>query len=742
MTQKHKNSYDILDHFALRTPLLSLDFYKRVLNKEALSNNDFQNVLENSLLREGIYLASPELYAQILKWEKGFIKDPKKIERLQYAVLKYATRITTRCTPFGLFATCSAGSFTDETAVQLHHQQDYKRYTRFDTTFLTQLLQVIVKEANLRTQLLFYTNTSLYKINDHYRYIEYSIENKRRSYALEGIMQSDAIDLILKSAAKGASIKELATLLLDDEITLEEATEFIEELIENQLLLSELEITVTGNDYFTNLLDKLEQWPDCGALYNHLIQLQQALLKLDHAIGNDVEVYKKIIERAREFVPELDAKFLFQTDCFSTATENTLSHEIKQQLQKAFVLFNKLTLPTGDGRQEEFKKAFTKRFEDAEVPLHFALDTETGIGYGAKNQDTSSLLEDLALSNGGKKRYERIIWTDVDQVLQEKLLSAIADKDYTIELQEADFKEFPLDYKDLPDTLSAMVELYDQDRLFIKGAGGSSAMNLLGRFSYGDPQLEEHVKNIASIEATINKDKILAEIVHLPEARTGNILQRSHLREYEIPYIGYSSLHQEKQIPVDDIMISVRHGEIHLRSKKLNKEVLPRLGNAHNYSQSKVPMYQFLCEMQSQRERSWIGFQWNTLHLRQAFLPRVIFRNLIFSKARWNIKTADFKKLIVASNVFDEVQKWRASLQIPDVVELVEGDNKLLICLTNTTSLHMLLHTIKNKSQFILEEFLFSDKTLIKDVDGNPYCNQVVVAFYNKEKLDVINNDN
>jgi REP element-mobilizing transposase RayT len=285
-----------------------------------------------------------------------------------------------------------------------------------------------------------------------------------------------------------------------------------------------------------------------------------------------------------------------------------------------------------------------------------------------------------------------------------------------------------------------MIEVYGS-KIFIKDAGGSSAVNLLGRFSYEEGPLNDHVTNIIQIEERINKDKILAEIVHLPEARTGNILQRPHIRNYEIPYLGHSKLERKNQIPINDLMVSVKNNSLILHSKKLGKEILPRLGNAHNYSGSSLPVYQFLCELQSQNKRPWIGFDWNVIHKKQSFLPRVVFGDIIFSKALWNIETAAFKSLFKSKHVLTEVEIWQHSLQLPDHVELVEGDNKLLIYLKSKASVTMLLHTVKSKSSFSLEEFLFENKGVVNDQKGNTYCNQFVVSFYNKEKLERVAND-
>lgn len=734
MTDKTKSSYKLLDNYCLRTPLLPNSLYKNLTKTSTLSNLNFKAILKDTILREAIYIASPELYAQIVKWEQGELKDISKIKKLHYAVLKYLTRICTRSTPFGLFASCSVGSFSGDTSITLNTKSQYKRFTRFDTTFLTQLLQELLKYDAIKKHLLFYPNTSLYKISDHYRYVEYCIENKLRVYTLEGINASEYIAVILKHAKAGKTINTLVKVLVDDEITESDAKSFINDLINNQILVSELEITVTGNDYFENLLKRINQIPEALEVYNQITKLNSELKKLDVKIGNSPKVYKNCNEIAKKLVPNLYTKYLFQTDCFTNTTTNTLDANIKLQLQKAFLVFNKMTLPYANGKLEQFKTSFLKRFEDSEVPLSLALDTETGVGFGIKKDDNHPMLDDLPLQGEPKKRYERIVWTDVDTILQKKLITATKGNQYTITVTDADFKDLPVNLDDLPDTFSSLIEVY-ASKIFISGTGGSSAVNLLGRFSYGNKALYKHVKSITDIEAKINKTKILAEIVHLPQSRTGNILQRPHIRAYEIPYLGNSNLEKECQILIDDIMVSIKNNHIKLQSRCLNKEILPRLGNAHNYSANSLPIYQFLCELQSQKKRSNIGFSWNEILEKHPFLPRVEYQNLIFSKARWLIETKIFKSLFENENLLLKAEKWQEELLLPNYVELVEGDNRLLIHLKNETSLKMLSNTINRKKRFVLEEFLFSDDAVVKDREGQSYCNQVIVSFYNHKKL-------
>ena len=113
---------------------------------------------------------------------------------------------------------------------------------------------------------------------------------------------------------------------------------------------------------------------------------------------------------------------------------------------------------------------------------------------------------------------------------------------------------------------------------------------------------------------------------------------------------------------------------------------------------------------------------------------------MIFSKALWSVEVKVFKKLFEKEDLMLSTKNWRKQNLIPSFVELVEGDNKLLINFNNKTSIKLLLDIVKNRKQFLLEEFLFNDNEIIKDKEGSSYCNQFVVSYYNEAKLkDAVN---
>ncbi|WP_281979529.1 lantibiotic dehydratase family protein [Tenacibaculum mesophilum] len=734
MAQKNKIPYQIFDSYCLRTPLFSLSDYKSLIEREGVLETDFRNLLQNKIFREALFLASPELVVQIQKWENQEILDKKKKESLELTILKYFTRITTRCTPFGLFASCSQGSFSDKTSIQLAAIEDYKRITRFDTTFLAELSLELIKKDEIRKQLLFFPNSSLYRVGGHYRYVEYVIQNKKRAYSIEGIKFSTYLKDVLEAAKEGNTIAALAKVLVSDDIELIEAKGFIEELIEHQILVSELEVTVTGSDYFSNLIKKVSEISENEELKNKLMELSNHLNKIDDSFGNSASRYKKIEELSKQVTPKKGVKYLFQTDTFSKTTQNKLNRKHKSNLYRALRIFNKMTLRSTSGRLEDFKRAYTKRYESEWLPLSLVLDVETGIGYGKKEENNTPFLDKI-VNTPKKKRYKHIVWRDVDSILQEKLFEVLTEGKTTIKLTEQDFESIEERWDDLPDTFSSIIEVFKssgEEKLFIKGTGGSSAINLLGRFGHGSEGLSQHINNIAETEKNIEKDKVIAEIVHLPEARTGNILQRPNFRDYEIPYLGKSNVAKEREIPLSDILVTVKNDEIKLFSKKLNKEVIPRLGNAHNYSNSTLPIYHFLCELQTQNKRASIGFSWNATFLNLPFLPRVVYKDIIFSKTRWNLETDKLGEILKSKDFFKQMVNWKKELQLPNYVELVEGDNRLLIYLENKTAVQMLYNAVKRKKNFVLEEFLFVDDELVKR-EGTSFCNQFVVSFYNNK---------
>ncbi|MCP4218435.1 MAG: hypothetical protein GY765_27615, partial [bacterium] len=204
-------------------------------------------------------------------------------------------------------------------------------------------------------------------------------------------------------------------------------------------------------------------------------------------------------------------------------------------------------------------------------------------------------------------------------------------------------------------------------------------------------------------------------------------------RQHEIPYLAKSAVPPEDQIKLEDLMVSVKNNRVILRSKRFNKEVVPRLTNAHNYSYNALPVYQFLADLQTQGLRSGIGFNWGALANEHQFQPRVTYKNLILYPATWNIKKEDledFAKIKDDDKLVQAVQEWRKKLKMPAFIALADSDNKLFINLDNALCIRTLFSVIKNRGGFQLVEFLFDPKEAVVKSKDDVFTNEFVFAFH------------
>ncbi len=736
--QKDQMPYKAFDSYCLRTPILPFQFFEELTARSSVSDDIFFEKLQNPFIQEALYLASPELYLQLQKWKTAEIKEQKKIKRLRYALLKYLSRMATRCTPFGLFAGCSTGVIAKTTALEPLSWDRYTKTTRWDMHFLALLAVHLVQQPSIKKQLHYYPNSTLYLIGDRYRYVEYYYEEKRRVHSLESVSHSSYLEALLNVANSGASIKTLTAVLTQKDIDRVEAEDFIKELIKNQILVSSIEPTLTGPDYLKQLFSKLKSFKGVEPELKLITKMLKAVKILDKAIGIPLTTYQKAEDLIVPLNLPFERKYLLQTDTFTNLKQNSLSSDLLISIKKGITFLNRISMPQKNHNLEKFKSAFLKRYEHQKIDLLNALDVETGVGYmqNPNSIDATPFLDDLILPYPKEDSNDSSFsWSSLQKLLHQKLTKCLKEGTDLIEITDTDIKDEKVTWSNSPDTLATLVEIIkekEKEYVVMDFAGGSSAANLMARFCYGEEAMLKLAEEITQKEAKLNKEKLVAEIIHLPESRTGNVLRRPYLREYEIPCLGMSDLPLEKQIPLNDLQISIVDNQLKLFSKKHQKEVLPKLTNAHNYSANPLPAYHFLCDLQTQNKHSY-GFGWGSFFDQYSHLPRVLYKNLILSKARWHVQKKTIAHLLGNSDkenlLMNAVGNWRTKGNIPQYVQLMDGDNTLTINFNNSTSVKMLLDTVKNRERFTLEEFLFSNDGFVKNREGH-YSNQLLIAFY------------
>lgn len=725
--------YKAFQNFIFRSPLLPFQSVKDALGGEGA----LFRILSDDKIQEAIFLGSPVLYTEIRKLLANNIKDDSERERIINSAVRYISRMSTRCTPFGLFAGCGLGTFEKKSQISL--KDAGSRKTRLDMQYLYNLYVFITKETELKNKIKYYPNSSIYEVGSNIRYIETLYTGANRRYQISEVEGSTYLREILIKARNGYTIKNLVNFLCElcrHNISIEDGYNYINELIDSQLLIGELCQSITGDDFLERLINLIEKCGEEGFLLYSLKQIRDLLIELDTSPSNHYKIYNDIISIIKSIDVPFEEKYLFQVDSFLLSHQATLNEQIIIDLHNCLLFLSAISRDNNE-TLNQFKHDFFERYEEREIPLLEVLDPDIGLGYPSKSggSNVSPIIDDLYIPNASGEKSSAL--TAFQSFMLGKIVDAKGDKRKEIIFTEKDIDQSLKEEISLPSTIYTLLQIIkydDNDQLIaLNSFNGSSGANLLGRFAHLHPDLERSVREIVNKEKELFPEKILAEIVHLPESRIGNILARPHIRDYELLYMSTSDLNSDKLIYLSDVTLSLKHNKLTLNSKKNKKEIIPRLTTAHNFHNPQLmPVYRFLCDIQAQ-EGGGVFFSWGKLDEMFSFLPRVRFNNIILSPAQWNIKTDDIRTIFSRKSekeILSSIDVWRKGIDLPQEALLADGDNELYVEFGNIYSVKAFYSIIKRRNRFRLKEFLFDKQNALVKSEEQPYLSECIISFY------------
>jgi thiopeptide-type bacteriocin biosynthesis protein len=728
---------DLVDSgfFVLRTPLLplaTLDGWWRDEMDTSETRRRLEDLIQRPEVLEALHLASPDLLARSQTTKHDKEHDPKR-DRIERAVGAYVVRMASRPTPFGLFAGCGTGTITENTSLSVPALDAVLRRSWLDTGVLTALAVRNERDPDARAALRYQPNDSIYAIGGRLRYIETRMTARTRTHHLVAVDLDEALRATLGRARDGARPDDLAEALPGDDITLDEAHEYISALIETGLLVSDLHPAVTGDGPVGEMISVLRRSAATDKTATRLEHAQSVLERLDaDGLGSDLASYTDLEVTLREEVRDLDAGRLVQVDMIKPALGLTLGRPVVAELAGAVRLLHRIT-PSEETSLDRFRVAFEQRYGTREVALTEALDEELGVGFERSEHpaaDESPLLAGLNLRPLAQSERR---WRSRDAALLKLLSQALEEQRQEIVLREADLNALAEPApRPLPDALAVMATLAGttegiargEFRVLIHGVNGPSGAALLGRFCAGNPQLAAAVRRHLHAEEAHRPDVVYAEVVHLPEGRTGNILRRPVLRTTEIAFLGRSGAPTSRQLSVDDLLLSVQAGQLVLRSRRLGRQVLPRLSTAHYTALSSVGIYRFLSALQYQGVAGGLRFDWGPLN-DAPFLPRVTCGRLVLARARWRLAAEELTGLRTVA----DVRRLRHRRRLPRFVAVADGDNELLVDFDRDVSVKIGLRALAGrKVAELIEVYPLPDELCANGPEGL-FTHELIVPF-------------
>jgi len=745
---KVQREYRSSGFVVLRTPLLPIDEFLRwgagfraAESPDQLAQTlaEDRNILRSRLkavfsrpeIREALFLASPDFVDSLPVWLQN--PESKRGQRVERALVRYFSRMVARATSFGLFAGISVGEIGSETQIVLAERERYERHTRLDMNYLARLSASLADDPVFKSSLLYRPNPTLYPAAERFHYFEERIVEGYRSYHLVAVDPANEFTAALNRAREGARFSELTqTLLSTGAPSLAWANEYIEELIDAQVLVGDLGASITGTDPLRQLIAEFKAHPNANNVTAVLNQALSQIKAIDASgLGVPAERYHAVVKTLDELAPFVEVNQHFQVDLIKPVQHAQISNDLLDEIIGGVELLQQLA--AHNTAMDEFCRRFQARYGLKEVPLVEALDENLGVGFDF-NTLRDVVQRETAPPEGllFKKVYEAVQTGATEIALGAGELSSLA---------RAHSQQFPI-------AVTANVVIIrnrhanarpDDYWFEIKDVIGPSGANLMARFCNENNSLRLLVDQHLRAEEELRADAAFAEIVYLPENRMANILCRPVLRSFEIPYLGRSGAPPERQIPVTDLLISLSSQRLVLRSRSLECEVLPRLTSAHNFLlEQNLSTYQFLCLLQRQQTTVWSGWDWGALESLN-YLPRVTAGRLILARARWNLVKDELISFSRPQGMerYRRVQQWRRRWKLPRYAALIDDARELLVDFDNVLSIDTFVESIKKQNRATLVESFVTDpdQLLVTGPEGR-YVSDVIIPLVRTSKPD------
>jgi len=711
----------------IRSPQLPFDN----LNNLLTDRRNAIGLFEQDFIKEAIYIASPVLFQQLMKLSRGEIVDRNKKERIENSFIRYLIRMSTKCTPFGLFSCCLTAQIKSESSfVEIVEPPAFS--TRLDTSLLYSLYDKLIQQREIKEELFFYPNPTIYRIGNYFRYVE-PMDFKNGTSKISQIPYSSTLWKLLQKARRGMNPKELIQELLNERYEEEDCIDYVKDLITNKILIDDLYYPTIGGDYLDRINRKLQN------IFSIEAETAKSIFKLTRNIDIEcssrrLEIFQEVQRKLKKINIEDESRANFKVDLFKMTSHSSINIKLVEELQAVLGFLNKLVPRINNERLSLFKKHFIERYEQQEVNIMEVLDLDVGIGYPV-NLGASyipELIADIKPLNIHSTQNNYFL-----SIIQKKL-NQNREKILEIVLSDSDVHGIKENWADFPDTMAAFFQIInDNEReklILFNGLLGCSAANLIGRFSHCDKSILNLIKEITETEQNSHEDKIVAEIVHLPEFRAGNILYRDHLRDYEIICSGHSDISNENKISVSDLTISIKNDRVILKSKRLNKIILPRLTTAHNYYNAKSPVYKLLCDLQNQDGCNGISVKKLVeINPSSPFVPRIKYKNTILLPAMWLMDMKTIKSIFILTErkeILLRFKLWKNKNLMPERVLLMNNDSNLFIDFSNDLCLESVISILKDETELVFTEFLFTEKESIVKSGQNSYLNEVILPFF------------
>jgi thiopeptide-type bacteriocin biosynthesis protein len=755
--------YTAAAFFLLRAPAFSTYLFSQLAATGASSISqqyiDFDNVLVETrdhcygllqslitqpIVEKALATASTAIFEGLARIQRG--EKSRRTERTYSRLLRYLVRMSTRPTPFGLFAGIATGTFAEETTLRLSASALHHFRTRPDMSWLLAIIRQIEQTPELLPRLHVVINQAVYLAGGRVVLPHADVYGQRDTRSIT-IRATPVVQHILERARYPLPYEELRAGLLAhfSHATPQQVDNLLKQLWENHFLTSNLRPPLTDAEPARYLLDRLRMLPGAESICSSLEQVLQKTEEIDRTgFNGPIELFQDLTHYQEQLVSG-NQNPPFQVDATLNLASSHLNHSLGQAAALAAETLLRLSrFPRGLLTLQEYRNAFIERYGmEAEIPVLDLLSPEVGLDVPSAYTEPPRTYK---LPNPLPPPDYRMR----DAILCEMVSQAVNDRSMEIELTEELLHRLeqwtPQSENAAPSSLEIYLQLHaasheDLDngnwRAVISPncgspGGGRTFSRFFDLLEVGD---REKLQQFIKCEEALSNGVIFAELSYLPTmARAANVAVRPALHDYEIVINTTPSVPAERVLQLNDLVVGIRDNRFYLRSLRLNKEVI--VCQSHMLNPMKAPnICRFLTEIAHDNAPGLMPFDWGVAS-NLPFLPRVVRGRIVVSLAQWNLKAATIQPTGSGSEEarwFAGLQEWRTRWRVPRYVYIVEADNRLLLDLEHplmALELRNELTKVDDSGSVSIQEMLPDfDHLWLRDSDNAPYISEIVVPL-------------
>ncbi|TKI79030.1 lantibiotic dehydratase [Bacillus mycoides] len=679
--------HQLLNTYMYRKPILTLKEYQELFDSKISTleyENKIKEIFSDDKLKLAIYISSPTMYEALNRLDS---LDAKKKRNFLHGITKFLIRMSTRPTPFGLFAGMGIESINNNGKGSFNIDS----YFRLDFSTIYKIVEVlenqdeILKKTNIRFNNLLYKHGNRLKLP--YQSNVHNKDNIDEHMKIMTVKNSPVLDYIRKITRNDINFEQLVDKI-NKEFNTEDTTSkgYLKKLMDNDILFSDLRPALSSNDPFKYLITILEEKNINHELLDNLKQINFSLDKFnltkEEISVKELSDFKSLLKTFKlcgEKDIRVDAKLTNSSE-LALGDEDITNLEELSRIMSYLGCINPLQV------LNSYRDSFIEKYGPyQEVPILELLDEDLGLGkpndYVTNGNSQPQISENLrAVRNLIQKWQTEALINNENIILDEDKI-----KEIKKHISRNDIEKENID-----------LELYfnyfqckGANKFYLVPNTGSTQIgNTYGRFKYMfnkneinqlkdfNEFIEDQDSNIKFADLRINPDN----------SSLANIMNSPSVYKSEINLCTNPSESCSNNIDIENLVVGINNNKFYIRDSSSNNIIIPKISNMFNYENANL-IYRFLADVGALYSGIWgnIHHHFYDSHV----YPKIVYKNIVVSPKRW-IFHHTFTQKMSEEEFISVFLDWCTRNNITNYIYLAEYDNKLLLNIKNKLHLSII----------------------------------------------------